>query len=43
MAKTPVEEPKYACNEKIDGIKVYYYFDNNLNYEAKIWKNISFT
>lgn len=27
MAKTPVEEPKYACNEKIDGTKVYYYFN----------------
>lgn len=27
MKKTPVEEPKYDCNEKIDGTKVYYYFN----------------
>ena len=27
MAKTPIEEPKYDCNEKIDGTKVYYYFN----------------
>lgn len=27
MAKTSVEEPKYDCNEKIDGTKVYYYFN----------------
>lgn len=28
MAKSVVKEPKYDCNEKIDGTKVYYYFNS---------------
>ena len=27
MPNARVEEPKYDCNEKIDGTKVYYYFN----------------